>query len=144
MQKRLFEPSLATVVLVVIATISLAGCGPGAGSTAAPDTTRTPDSQPGITALQPAPSAAGSNAPDTTNTTGTANNALASGIGTAAPTDPANPASYAYASDPVQSVQASLAADSQQVAPVMSYAPGDEPPPSSTSNDSSSTATTRQ
>ncbi|WP_322071110.1 hypothetical protein [Paraburkholderia bannensis] len=141
MQKRLFEPSLATVVLVVLATISLAACGPGAGSAAAPDTTRTPDSQPGITALQPAPSAAGSNAPDTANTT---NNALASGIGTAAPADPANPASYAYASDPVQSVQASLAADSQQVAPVISYAPGDEPPQSSTSNDSSSPATTRQ
>jgi hypothetical protein len=52
----------------------------------------------------------------------------------------------------VQSVQASLAADNQQVAPVMSYAPGDEPPQAANSTgnsttdstDSRSTATTRQ
>lgn len=144
MQRRLFETPLATVISVALATISLAACGPGVSSSAAPDTSRAPDSQPGITADQATPPAAGSNAPDSANT---ANNALASSIGTAAPADTANPASYAYASNPVQSVQASLAADSQQVAPVMSYAPGDEPPQSSTStasNDSSSTAPTRQ
>ncbi|HEV3431913.1 MAG TPA: hypothetical protein VG320_28885 [Paraburkholderia sp.] len=133
MQRRLFEPSSAAVISVVLATISLAACGPGVGSSA-PETASAPVQQQDSAALQPAPPAAPGAA--------TANTTLASGIGTAAPADTANPASYAYASDPVQSVQASLAADSQQVAPVMSYAPGDEP--SQSSNDSRSTATTRQ
>jgi hypothetical protein len=143
MQRRLFEPSSLTVISVVLATISLAACGPGVGSSATPDTTSAPSQPQYNAALQPTPAEAGSSGAT-----------LASSIGTAAPADAANPASYAYASDPVQSVQASLAADNQQVAPVMSYAPGDEPPQavSSTGNststtdstDSRSTATTRQ
>jgi hypothetical protein len=141
MQRRLFEPSSLTVISVVLATTSLAACGPGVGSSAAPDTTSAPSQPQNNAALQPAPAEAGSSGAT-----------LASSIGTAAPADAANPASYAYASDPVQSVQASLAADNQQIAPVMSYAPGDEPPQAvnSTGNsttdstDSRSTATTRQ
>lgn len=136
MQKRLFEPSLVSVISVVLTTIPLAACGPGVGSSAATDTTSAPTQQQSSAALQPTPAAPDSNPANQPNT------ALADSIGTAAPAETANPASYAYASDPVQSVQASLAADSQQVAPVMSYAPGDEPPQSS--NDSRSTATTRQ
>ncbi|MBB3257558.1 hypothetical protein F4827_002423 [Paraburkholderia bannensis] len=132
MQSRLFKPSPAIVISVVLATISLAACGPGVGSSAAPDTTSAPGQQQINAALQPAAPVAGPN-----------------GSSGAAPADAANPASYTYANDPVQSVEASLAADSQQVAPVMSYAPGDEPPRSGTGTsasgtDSRSTATTRQ
>ncbi|WP_321813216.1 MULTISPECIES: hypothetical protein [unclassified Paraburkholderia] len=129
MQRRLFEPSLATWISVVLATISLAACGPGASGTT---TASVPDT---VSAQSPARDAAADQQPAAAPRSSAA---LASQIGTAAPTDAA---SFAYANDPVQSVQASLAADSQQVAPVMSYAPGDEPPASS---HSSSTATTRQ
>ncbi|WP_322030458.1 hypothetical protein [Paraburkholderia sp. J76] len=46
------------------------------------------------------------------------------------------------ASDPAQSARASLAADADQVAPVMSYAPGDSAQAqASNGNDSSSPAT---
>ncbi|MDR3099570.1 MAG: hypothetical protein LBV73_21190 [Paraburkholderia sp.] len=60
---------------------------------------------------------------------------VANGIGTQA----ANAA--ASASNAVESVQASLAADSEQVAPVMSYAPGDDPPPTSTNTSTASSST---
>ncbi|WP_322041934.1 hypothetical protein [Paraburkholderia sp. J67] len=128
MQRRLFEQSLATVIAVALATILLAACGPGATSPATPESANGPGQAQSQTQNQPQ------------NPTASAAN-LASSVSTATPADTANPASYAYASDPVQSVQASLAADNQQVAPVMSYAPGDEP---QTNSSNSNTATTRQ
>ncbi|WP_322102807.1 hypothetical protein [Paraburkholderia sp. J41] len=93
---------------VALATIMLDACGPDDGSAAARSASQTAPSPRDAVA---APSAgirlpAASNADADADTSADAN-------------------ASALASDPVQSAQASLAADSQQVAPVMSYAPGD-------------------
>ena len=93
--------------LIALATLALNGC--GADDSASVGTSTTTSSSSGIGAneavQQRAPSSAALPMPD-------ASAPLA-----------ANPAG---ASDPItQNMQASLAADSQQVAPVMHYAPGD-------------------
>ncbi|QGZ64493.1 hypothetical protein FAZ98_16815 [Paraburkholderia acidisoli] len=105
--------ALATT-LVALATLSLTACGPGDN----------------------APVAARSAAPVSPAATAARNDADTSSAGVRLPSAsradvdahasaPATDTTNASA-DPVQNVQASLAADSQQVTPVMSYAPGDE------------------
>ncbi|WP_321900940.1 hypothetical protein [Paraburkholderia tropica] len=139
MTRRSLAVTPATAISVVLATMALAACGPGDNaSSSAPQ-----QSAPNLTAnaANAADTAAYANAGNAGNATNAASDTLA-----AAPA--------VYASDPVQSVQASLAADSEQIAPVMSYAPGDEPPQtnsainadanSSTGNESRSTVTTSQ
>jgi hypothetical protein len=132
MTRRSFAVTPATAISVVLATMALAACGPGDNaSSSAPQ-----QSAPNLTA----------NATDTAAATAAYANAGNAG-NAASDTLAAAPASYA--SDPVQSAQASLAADSEQIAPVMSYAPGDEPPQTNSTsttagNDSRSTVTTSQ
>jgi hypothetical protein len=124
MHGRPFAPPLAAVITVALATIILGACGPA--DTSSP-TTAAANAPVTRAALPPA-----SASTDT----------VANGLGISNP-DTANAA--VFASDAVQSAQASLAADSQQIAPVLSYAPGDGPPQQTTaSNNSSSTATTSQ
>lgn len=103
----LAKPLIAT--FVALATISLGACGPDNSSSVAASSTSqiTPSSREAAAMPSPGislPAAASSDA-----------NATAS----------ANSVDSNTSTDSVQSVQASLAADSQQVAPVMSYAPGD-------------------
>jgi len=100
MRIRLDVASTATAFAVALATISLAACGPDAGPATA-------NSGPGPATAAAAP------APQTGPTSG--GSASASGTPTASST-----------SDPVQNAEASLAADGQQVTPVLSYAPGEE------------------
>ncbi|HKT99267.1 MAG TPA: hypothetical protein VJS30_22500 [Paraburkholderia sp.] len=140
MQRRPFALSLAPVTAVVLATIMLAACGPGTSSPSQDDAANAPARSSEAARAQdsaaPLPQASVSSTEN-----------VAGGIEPSAQnaTNATNIASAAdFASNAVASVQASLAADSQQVAPIMSYAPGDAPPPSSTGNDSSSTATTSQ
>ncbi|MBB2999124.1 hypothetical protein FHX57_001453 [Paraburkholderia tropica] len=139
MTRRSLAVTPATAISVVLATMALAACGPGDNaSSSAPQ-----QSAPNLTA----------NAGDTA-AYANAGNAGNAGNATNAASDTLAAAPAVYASDPVQSVQASLAADSEQIAPVMSYAPGDEPPQtnsainadanSSTGNESRSTVTTSQ
>ncbi|WP_176080220.1 hypothetical protein [Paraburkholderia tropica] len=139
MTRRSLAVTPATAISVVLATMALAACGPGDNaSSSAPQ-----QSAPNLTA----------NAADTA-AYANAGNAGNAGNATNAASDTLAAAPAVYASDPVQSVQASLAADSEQIAPVMSYAPGDEPPQtnsainadanSSTGNESRSTVTTSQ
>ncbi|WP_183039129.1 hypothetical protein [Paraburkholderia tropica] len=142
MTRRSLAVTPATAISVVLATMALAACGPGDNaSSSAPQ-----QSAPNLTA----------NAANAANAADTAAYANAGNAGNAAnaASDTLAAAPAVYASDPVQSVQASLAADSEQIAPVMSYAPGDEPPQtnsainadanSSTGNESRSTVTTSQ
>lgn len=91
---------------VALATIMLDACGPDDGSAAARSASQTAPSPRDAVA---SPSA-GIRLPAASN---------------ASADTSADANASALASDPVQSAQASLAADSQQVAPVMSYAPGD-------------------
>ncbi|WP_043201839.1 hypothetical protein [Paraburkholderia acidipaludis] len=118
--------ALAAPLSVVLATISLSACGPDAGPSTA-------------SAGTPVPAAA---APAQTNqtaqTAAPGNNTPASSPYAA---DAARDAVPGQASAPVQSVEASLAADSRQIAPVLSYAPGDTDAPA---DDSRRTATTSQ
>ncbi|MGA7778658.1 MAG: hypothetical protein WCA85_13255 [Paraburkholderia sp.] len=118
----------ATAVLVALSTITLSACGPDDGtsasanqSSATADAATPPVTQP-VAQLPPQ-------------------------FATQSPTQPAAPASppsipsgasAALSSTPddvtdiaVQNVEASLAADSQQVPPVMHFAPGDSDPNSS-------------
>ncbi|REG51378.1 hypothetical protein B0G80_7871 [Paraburkholderia sp. BL6669N2] len=93
---------LASAALVALATLALSGC--GADDSAPPAASSTP----AVANNDVAPNTAGSPATPMLN----ASSPLAA--------DPA------AASDPItQNMQASLAADNQQVAPVMHYAPGD-------------------
>lgn len=136
MQTSSFAQSLAGVTAVVLATIMLAACGPGnsapSQASAANAPARANEAAQAQDSAAPLPQASVSSTAST-----------AYGIGTSAQ-NAANVTDAAdFASNAVASVQASLAADSQQVAPIMSYAPGDAPP-ASTGNDSSSTATTNQ
>lgn len=116
--------TLSTAAVVALATIMLDACGPD-DSSSATSTSRSADT--------PSPSARSAAATALPDTGASANPGAAPAYG-------ANAADTA--SDPAQSAQASLAADSQQVAPVMSYAPGDgAQTEASSGNDSSSTAT---
>jgi hypothetical protein len=98
----------ATAVLVALATIMLSACGPDDSASASVDQSST--------TADAAPSSGPPSARETTPTVTPSAPFAASATLTGAPA----------ASEPaVQSVQSSLAADSQQVAPVMHYAPGD-------------------
>jgi hypothetical protein len=95
------DTGLATTFALVLITVALSGCGAddGSSSTAATSSTPAPVANDSATAM-PATAAFGASASLT-------------GLPDAA-------------SDPIaQNMQAILAADSQQVAPVMHYAPGD-------------------
>ena len=121
--------TLPTAVIVVLATIMLDACGPGYGSST-PLTSTSAQSQQAATPSPSANSAATSPQPDA--------RVLANPGAT-----PAHGANVATtASDSVLSAQASLAADGDQVTPVMSYAPGDTAQTqASNGNDASSSAT---
>lgn len=100
---------IASAALLVLATMALNGCGPDDTASASNASTTAP--APSDAAQQPATAAtaiAGASAPFANDT---ASNAAS---GAAATTDPIT-----------QNMQAKLAADSQQIAPVMHYAPGD-------------------
>jgi hypothetical protein len=98
----------AIAALVALATFTLSGC--GADDSASPSTSST----------------------SSTSSSPTAANNVAAQSATIAPAAEMLNASAPLAADPAaasdaitQNMQASLAADSQQVAPVMHYAPGD-------------------
>lgn len=96
------DKRLASAGLVALATLALGGCGADDSAPSAASST------PAVANNNAAPNAAASPATPILNASST----LAA--------DPA------AASDPItQNMQASLAADNQQVAPVMHYAPGD-------------------
>ena len=96
------DKRLASAALIALATLALNAC--GADDSASTATS----SSPGVA--------------DNDATQAPATSAAATLVDASAPLA-ANPAA---ASDPItQNMQASLAADSQQVAPVMHYAPGD-------------------
>ncbi|HEX7910961.1 MAG TPA: hypothetical protein VF534_23120 [Paraburkholderia sp.] len=93
---------LASVTLVALATLVLSGCGAD-------------DAAPSVASSSPEVANSGA-APD-------AAMAPATAMFNPASMPNANPAA---ASDPIaQNIQASLAADNRQIAPVMRYAPGD-------------------
>ena len=112
---------IASAALVVLATIALNGCGaddtPPASNASTTAPTADDTAQPSATAAAAildasAPFASNAaNGPANTPTNNTASNGAS---GAAATTDPIT-----------QNMQAVLAADSRQVAPVMRYAPGD-------------------
>jgi hypothetical protein len=103
--------STLTVLLVAATTVALTACGPddtAAGNNAA-QTSSIPVSQAASPSAAPSPAIS-----------------LAAGTAasSAAPADPVT-AADAATNGAITSVQASLAADSRQVAPVMHYAPGE-------------------
>jgi hypothetical protein len=110
----------ATACTVVLTTISLGACGPDAGPSAA-----SAETSAAAQAALPQSAQAAQIAP--------AEGAPVSGAKVADST-PAD-------ANAVQSVQTSLAADSQQIAPVLSYAPGDADAPA---DDSRRTPTSSQ
>ena len=115
------DKRFASAVLVALATVVLSGC--GADDSASNATS----SSPGSSAANSAANSAVNSIADS-DTAHHAATSAATPILNASSTLAANPAA---ASDPItQNMQASLAADSRQVAPVMHYAPGD----SATSN----------
>ncbi|WP_042337387.1 hypothetical protein [Paraburkholderia ferrariae] len=128
--------AFALAFAVVLATISLAACGPDAG----PDAGGSTASVPTPAQANAAPTSAAPLLPQTAYAAAPSAGNGANGIasGTSSSGDTAPPAAA------VQSAQASLAADSQQVAPVLSYAPGDADDPGNPANDSRRTATTSQ
>ena len=96
------DKRLASAALIAVATLALSACG---ADDSAPATT---SASPGVT--------------DNDAVLRPVNSSAAAMLDASAPFA-ANPAA---ASDPItQNMQTSLAADSQQVAPVMHYAPGD-------------------
>ena len=141
MQRRPFAQSLVSTISVVLATIMLAACGPGDSASsqaaAANAQARSDDAAHAPDSTAPLPRASLPQASASTDN-------VANGIGTSAQNAASAADATRFASNAVESVQASLAADSQQVAPIMSYAPGEGSPPTRTGNDSSSTATTSQ
>lgn len=101
--------TVALSAVVVVAAVALSGCGADDGTSAS--SSSAPSVSSSVTSAVPR-EAAMRNAP-------AAASAGASATLTGLPADPA-------ADDPItQNMQASLAADSRQVAPVMHYAPGD-------------------
>ncbi|MEM5325918.1 hypothetical protein VSR34_04805 [Paraburkholderia sp. JHI2823] len=122
--------TLPTAVIVVLATIMLDACGPGYGSS----TPLTPTSAQSQQAATPSPSPSANSA-----ATSPQPDARVLANPGATPAHGANVATTA--SDSVQRAQASLAADGDQVTPVMSYAPGETAQTqASNGNDSSSSA----
>jgi hypothetical protein len=107
----------AVALSVALATISLSACGPDAGPSAPSAGTPAPAEAAPAQTAQAAQTAAQAAAPG--------DNTPASDTYAANSIDSTRGAPPGQASAPVQSVEASLAADSQQVAPVLSYAPGD-------------------
>ncbi|RZF31682.1 hypothetical protein EVC45_01050 [Paraburkholderia sp. UYCP14C] len=106
---------IASAAWLVLATIALNGC--GADDSPSASNASTTATAPNDAAQQPTTAAAVPNAsaPFADNTANNTAHSTAS-----------NATSGAAATDPItQNMQASLAADSQQVAPVMRYAPGD-------------------
>jgi hypothetical protein len=97
-----YPPSAFTLALVACATISLTACGPG-----------------------DAPSANDTQGAAAQNTTTPASPDTALQAARADASAPLASRPDAASTSAVTSVQASLAADSQQVAPVLRYAPGD-------------------
>ncbi|MFM0073494.1 hypothetical protein PQQ86_20275 [Paraburkholderia sediminicola] len=96
------DPRLASAVFVALATFALSGCGADDSGSASTSSSSTTENNAVAQSATTAPAAAMLNA----------SVPLAAGP--------------AAASDPItQNMQASLAADSQQVTPVMHYAPGD-------------------
>ncbi|MEX3960820.1 hypothetical protein AB4Y42_01195 [Paraburkholderia sp. EG286B] len=134
--------TLSTAAIVVLATIMLDACGPGYGSSAASSTPDPSESQSAATQSPLANSARITPLPTDTNAAANASTNTSANP-SAIPAYGANAATAANtASDPVQGAQASLAADSDQVTPVLSYAPGDNAQTqASNGNDSSSPAT---
>ncbi|MFL9908814.1 hypothetical protein [Paraburkholderia sp. RL17-337-BIB-A] len=109
---------LAITIFVAVATSTLSGCGAD-------------DAAPSSSSTTAANSDAAQNAAMTPLSPGVANNDVAQSSAINPATDMLNAstslaAGPAAASDPItQNMQANLAADSQQIAPVMHYAPGD-------------------
>jgi len=102
----------ATAVLVALTTVLLSACGP--------DDSNSANMNQSTAATSPVTPAATSSGQDNTAAATTpAFGASAALAGTAAP------GTTAASDSAVQSVQASLAGDSQQVTPVLRYAPGD-------------------
>ncbi|SDI16497.1 hypothetical protein SAMN05216466_11842 [Paraburkholderia phenazinium] len=101
-----------TAALVALTTTLLSACGPDDSTSASVDQGN------------PAPTAAPTSGHETSPTVTPQSAFGASATLTSAP-DTAATAATAASDSAVQSVQASLAADSQQVAPVLHYAPGD-------------------
>ncbi|MCP3719211.1 hypothetical protein [Paraburkholderia sp. CNPSo 3281] len=135
--------TLPTAAIVVLATIMLDACGPGYGTSAASSTPDTSESQSAATQSALANSARIMPLPTADTNTSASTSANASTNPSATPAYGANAATAANtASDPVQGAQASLAADSDQVTPVLSYAPRDSAQTQANNgNDSSSPAT---
>lgn|GEM_PF-876475 len=102
----------ATAVLVALTTIMLSACGPDDGASTSADQSRA------------APDAVNSAATPSAQATSPALPPPAFGA-SATLTSLPNASPDAASDSAVQSVEASLAADSQQVAPVLHYAPGD-------------------
>ncbi|MBB5468252.1 hypothetical protein HDG32_004377 [Paraburkholderia sp. CI2] len=105
---------IASAALLALATIALNGC--GADDSSSTSIATTTSLAPNDAAQRPAMAAAAVATP----------NASAPFVDNTANNTASNAASGAAATDAItQNMQASLAADSQQVAPVMRYAPGD-------------------
>lgn len=147
--------TLSTAAIVVLATIMLDACGPGDSSSAASSTPDASESQSAATASQsPLANSARITPLPTTDTNTSANTSIdtSANASTNTATNPSAIPAYGAnaapvvntantASDPAQGAQASIAADSDQVTPVMSYAPGDSAQTqASNGNDSSSSA----
>ena len=110
---------IASAALLVLATIALNGCGADDNSSASSASTTAP--APNDAAQPPATVATGVLA------TGMPATAMPNASAPLANDTASNaPSGTVATTDPItQSMQANLAADSQQVAPVMRYAPGD-------------------
>ena len=120
---------IASAALLVLATIALNGCGADDNSSASNASTTAP--APNDAAQPPATTATGMPATGMPATgmpaTGMPATAIANASAPLANDTASNaPSGTVATTDPItQSMQANLAADSQQVAPVMRYAPGD-------------------
>jgi len=101
------HPIAATAVLVAFTTILLSACGPDDGTSASVDQNSAAPSATPVSGHETSPTVTPQSAFGASAT-------LANAPDAAAASDSA-----------VQSAQASLAADSRQVAPVLRYAPGD-------------------
>jgi hypothetical protein len=115
---------IASAALLVLATIALNGCGADDNSSASNASTTAP--APNDAAQPPATTATGMPATGMP-ATGMPATAIANASAPLANDTASNaPSGTVATTDPItQSMQANLAADSQQVAPVMRYAPGD-------------------
>jgi hypothetical protein len=112
---------LVTTIFVAVATSTLSGCG---ADDAAPSSSTTAASSDAAQSAAMTPSSPGVASNDAAQSSAiNSANSAADMLNASAPPLAAGPNA---ASDPItENIQASLAADSQQVAPVMHYAPGD-------------------